>query len=243
MKFEYTINKTIGIISIIHSSKNKTPSPLFADLTELSQFLETPALKGVIIQGKEQHFYNNKNRINMINNKGKDTEESLNQYKKIVHKISYSTIPVAAMIQGDCFDIGIPIALACHFQFASDTARFVISESNQNFITSLINTILNKDDYRKKDITQFTNSGKIISCMEAENIGLIDETASSSTIETITNNFLTSLIEKRSSNLIRKILQSIHNINRMPKKEALYQESVLFDELVKDTISQTEAMD
>ena len=221
MSVEYSIDKSIGIISFDSSSEKKIASPIFAEHTELSQFLAIPSLKGVMIRDTGQRFW-----------EGTDID-----YKNIFHEICFATIPVAAVISGHCYDTGLLIALSCHFRFASESAQFRFSISDKN-LTTLCDKVLSQQSVkRSKEITSFMRSGKTISAKEAKNTGIVDRVISTVAIEKTARDYLTSLTEKRTPHLIRTIMQSIHNSTRLPEENALHQESIFFDEIVRNSIS------
>lgn len=228
MNFEYSVDGTIGTISLGNSYQNVNTPPKTDTSSALSQFLSTLELKGIVFQEKAQN----------LSAKGTNNSfsgEVLNE--NIFHEINSSTIPVVAVAQDECLDAFLLIALSCHFRFASATAQFGFSRHDKKIITFFDKIISQHSGSWRKEVTSLIRSGKKISSKEAKKIGLVNCITSDITVKKRACDFLKSLTEKRSSFLIRKIMQSIHNSSVLLKEEALYKESILFDEIVRKSIS------
>ncbi len=240
MKLEYTIDKTMGIITLADPTDNTDKSPIFADRKELSDFMNTSASKGILIQCNGMDFYSctETKQVNTIKAEKKITPKILQQTKILINEIAYATIPVIAVIQGNCLGVGLQIAFASHFRFASCSTKFDFSKTPLDVLPGLGGTIISQEELRRKDIIALILSGKSIQGEEAKKLGLIDYTAPADIIEGKARKFLTTLTEKRPPRLIRTIMESIHNGKKFSRKKALIQESILFNSVVRAKIAQ-----
>lgn len=242
MNLEYSIANNRGIITLNNPPQNRLTSPVFEDISVLSSFFTTPGLKSVIIQGSGRHFSTGADLSQLKKDiaDNKDFISLLKHGKDLIQTICYAQVPVVAVIRGSCFGAGLEIALACHFRFASHNALLGFPESEQCILPGLGGTIISQDILKNNQIISMVLSGKLINGKEAKEIGLIDEIDSTQNILSKAETFLDSLVSNRSSILIHSIMQSIHNGKKMPRKEALKHESLLFDSLIRTSSSSQE---
>lgn len=235
MTIEYSKDGAIGVITIKNSSNHAVISPGYFGGNELLRFLSDPLLKGVIVQCKKIKFgFGNDDRAweNQVYGK-KEHTTILKEYATFLGTITYANVPVAAIIRGDCFHDGIHLALSCHFRFASASAHFGFPYPYNGLFTQWDKLKTPLEILRRQDIISLLLSGKIIESIEAQKIGLIDFISNDNLLKNKAKKYLHSLTDKRSPDLIRKIMESIHNYTKYSKKEALYRESILFDSLLR----------
>ncbi len=223
MRLEYSINNTIGTISPVNPPYNYLRSDALIDTTELANFLANQHVKGVIINGRGDHFCGRWEP----NTKLGDTQAK--QFNLLLETISFALVPVAAVITGKCLGPGLALALACHFRFASEGAELGFPDIPSEYTTvhHLKELVTNQDTIDR------ILSGSVLHGQEAQQIGLIDQTGLPDETEENARMFLTALTKKRSSQVIRTIMQSIHNGKKLPIKRALFEESLLFDSIVR----------
>ena len=238
MRFEYSIEGTIGYITLVNPIQNTDIVHIFADKIELSRFLAAPSIKGVIIRGKGAHFYTG---AEISAGKSKAVEKKVpndvqNRIRDLFHQIAFATVPVIASIQGSCLDLGLLVALSSHFRFASDTTLFGFQEPEPSYdITYLLDgTIIAQEALKKEGVTSAIFSGKTVSADKAKELGIVDHLCFGKSIQTEVEEFILSLTEKRSSHLIRAVMQSIHNSRRYPGEKALSKENILFHSIVRN---------
>ncbi len=223
MKLEYSIASTVGTIMLNNPPHNLFTPLLVKNREQLVEFLLHPEVKSVVIKSNGTHFCEG------ADGDYYDLEEK--DIKDFYKTIAFATIPVAAVITGNCMGPGLKLALSCHFRFASENAcigRSGPDNHNQMFLLPHEEAVAPLEAMAK------INSGSVLLAHEAKKEGLIDEVGSEENIEAGARAFLLSITENRSHHLIRTIMQSIHNSRRLNQEEALHKESTLFDSIVKN---------
>lgn len=223
MRLEYSINNTIGTITLVNPPYNYLKPEVLMDTTELADFLANQDLKGVIINGRGDHFCGGWEPNTKLD------DPQAKQFNLLLETISFAPVPVAAVITGKCRGPGLALALACHFRFASEGAELGFRDTPSGYMTvhHLQELVTDQDSIDR------IHSGSVLHGQEAQQIGLIDQTGLPDEIEENARTFLTALTEKRSSQVIRTIMQSIHNGKKLPRERALFEESILFDSIVR----------
>jgi enoyl-CoA hydratase len=235
MKLEYSINKSIGTITLTNPPRNVLTHPVFEDLSTLTNFLSDPRLKGVFVEGAGRHFSAGAD-LEVLKNQlhsSRSLHDALNQGKKLLEIFAYATVPVISVIRGSCLGAGLEIALACHFRVASENALFGFPEANHGWIPAFSGTIRPLEIMRRQVLIDLVLSGRLVGATEALKIGLVDEVTPTRELKDRAIGFLYSLIAERSHTQIRSILESIHNGDRLPMKNALRRETELFMKLAE----------
>ncbi len=223
MKFEYSIADTVGTIMLNNPPHNLFTPLLMKNREQLVEFLLHPEVKSVVIKSSGIHFCEGADG-DYYNLEEKDIKDF---YKTI----AFATIPVAAVLTGNCMAPGLELALSCHFRFASENALFGKSgPDNRNRMLLLPH----EEAVAPLETMTKINSGSVLPAHEAKKEGLVDEVDSEENIEASAKAFLLSITENRSPHLIRTVMQSIHNGRRLDQEEALHKESTLFDSIVKN---------
>ncbi len=223
MDLDYLTADTIGTVVLNNPSDNLFSSSLLENREQLGEFLLRPELKGVVIksngtdfcEGAAEDYY------------AQDTTRIEDFYRTI----AFATVPVAAVITGNCMGPGLEIVLSCHFRFAVENAQFGLSRPDHGNRTLHLPF---KEAVADPEIIAKVLSGSIVDADEAKTMGLVDETETDKNIETIAQACLLSITENRSARLTRTIMQSIHNSRCMDSQKALAEESRLFDSIVKN---------
>lgn len=239
-QIQYSVQDTVGIITLCNPPYNTLLTPVFADRKELGDFLSLPGLKGAIVTGSGRHFCGGADLagLRQLRTQPELFSAMLDEGKKILQTIADSTVPVAAAIRGSCLGAGLEIALFCHFRFASPNALFGFPEAEQCIMPGLGGTLLIQEVAPQHQVMELILSGRIIQGKEAEQYGLVDHTGTTRSIEHEAAQFLHALTDNRSTKQIRSIMQSILNSKKMSREKALHQETVLFESLVRDLPSQ-----
>ena len=235
MQINYSKKNDIGLIELNNPPYNLLTSPIFMDPAELTQFIGDKSLKGIIIHGAGHNFCAGADRdilADQIKNPDKFSD-LLKNGKKIIDIIHRSTVPVIAAVQGSCLGAGMEIALACHFIFASKNAMFGFPESGLHLIPGLGGTILIGNRLSRKDAINMILSAEMINGETALQIGLIDRIFPGKQVLEQSRNYLKSLTGNKPANLIRIIMQSIHNSESMTRSEALKIETENFIRLAR----------
>ncbi len=234
MQLTYTIKDKIGWIELSNPPYNTLTEPVFADRQELHDFLNEPTIKAVIVKGKGRHFCAGAD-LKQLREQVDATGFAalLDEGKTLLNMISTATVPVIALISGSCMGAGLELALACHFRYATTTALLGLPESERDLLPGFGGTVRAQQVMGRGRALSLILSGKLISGMEAFEMGLVDCTTAPKDLEKEGLTFLRSLTVGRPPELIRAIMTAIHNGERMPKDEALREETSLFCEMAR----------
>jgi enoyl-CoA hydratase/carnithine racemase len=142
--------------------------------------------------------------------------------------IMYATVPVIAAIRGGCLGGGLEIALSCHFRIASRNALFGFPECRHGLMPALGGSVMSGRLLSRRAAVDLILSGRMFDGGEAVEMGLVDVLASSGTVMDRAMDFARDLVGDRSPELIRAVMESIHNSVRMTREEALVRETELF---------------
>ena len=129
MHLEYSINNTIGTITLVNPPYNYLRPDVLMDTTELADFLANQDLKGVIINGRGGNFCGGWEPNTKLD------DPQIVQFNLLLETISFALVPVAAVIKGKCQGPGLALALSCHFRFASQGAELGFSDTPSEYTT------------------------------------------------------------------------------------------------------------
>ena len=237
MKVEYRTDGSLGWIILSNPPYNNLIHPVFADWTELTEFLASPDLKAVIIKGEGRHFCGGAD-LDILQAQMENPDviaDAINQGKSLLKAMAFAPIPLLAMVKGSCLGGGLEIALACHFRFASENAMFGFPEAENALMPAFGGSVFTNNVVPRQSLIDLMLSGRMVRSNEALAIGLIDRVLPTSKLETAAAEFLGSLTDKRSPTLIRSVMESIHNGKRLSMDEALRRETELFCRVVRDS--------
>ena len=225
MQLNYSIEDTIGIITPADTPDNSLHPDTTDKCMELADFLATPHLKAAVIFVRSNHFSRS-----WFTDKFCDESKSLS-FKRVTEVISFAPVPVAAVITDTCEGPDLLLALAAHFRFASDNTVFKLGTTVKDvrfsrLLKKMLNSLLSENRIAG-DLTD-------ISAEEAHRKGLIDWSGETQALENEAQKFLSRLTGKRSPQLIHTIMQSIHKASRMDIREALFEESRLFNIILRN---------
>jgi enoyl-CoA hydratase/carnithine racemase len=154
----------------------------------MAEFLNGPELLAVVVEGEEDAF-------------GVGGDE--HAVADLAELLATATVPVAAVIRGDCRGGGLALARACHFRFAAADARLSFPDE----------------------------LGGVVRGDDAAAAGLVDRAAPADEIREQATAFLRSLTTGRLPAQIRAVMASIQNATRLPEERALLEEKRLFRDL------------
>jgi enoyl-CoA hydratase len=235
MNVQYRIENSLGTITLDNPPYNTLTHPVFTSVAGLRDFLETPDLKGIIVKGSGRNFCGGAdlNFLQKLRQEPENVAAMLDEGKNLLTIIEEASLPVVAVIRGSCLGAGLEIALACHFRFASPGALLGFPEAVHGVMPGFGGTLRSSPVMLKSNIIDLMLSGRIIQSEEAKQSGIIDQIWPGKEVEEAALSFLRSLTGSRSTQQIRSIMQSIHNGRTMDRSEALHQESLLFEALVR----------
>lgn len=236
MQLRFEIKDSLGWIILENPPHNSLTHPVFADKNQLLSFLNNPQIKGVIVRGSGRHFSSGADpeTFSKLFSSPRKFEALLNQAKELLNIINSSTIPTVAVICGSCLGAGLEIAAACHFRFASESAMLGFPETSHSLLPGLGGSVTGGKLMGKNNLIDLILSGRMIRAKEGQEIGLIDSVGPTKKTEEMAMQYLSMLTANHSTDLIRTVMQSIHNSSQMSERDALLAESKLFCKLAKE---------
>jgi enoyl-CoA hydratase len=230
MQLRYQIDDHIGRIILDNPPRNSLTQPVFANEAQLTDFLNTPRLKGVLVLGRGRHFCDGADpgSFARLFSRNDDLEAQLQQAKKLLSILSASTVPTVAVITGSCLGAGLEIALACHFRYAAESCMLGFPETGHRLLPGLGGSVTAGRLVHRQHLIDLILSGRMIGADEGCRLGLVDTIGPARTIEEMALRYLDSLTGDRSPELIRAVMQAIHNSSSMSEQDALAAETGLF---------------
>ncbi len=162
------------------------------------------------------------NKLSMLEGKqfaefGQDIFNSIEEMEK----------PVVAAVNGFALGGGCELALACHFRYASENAKFGQPEVNLGIIPGYGGTQRLPRLVGKGKAMEMILTGNLISADEALSIGLVNkvfkkEELLAKTIETL------NLINSKGQQAIRLAVKSVNSAFKMDLNQGLNYEALLF---------------
>lgn len=136
----------------------------------------------------------------------------LQKGNKLFDKISKLEIPVIALVNGYAFGGGCELALACHFRFATEIAKFGLPEINLGIMPGYGGTVRLSNLIGHSKALEMVLTGKTIDAEEALRIGLVNYIYNQDKIVDATIDFINTIISKPALS-IKHIL---NHYNRIP---------------------------
>jgi enoyl-CoA hydratase/carnithine racemase len=197
----------IGFISF-KSSPETSPGPI--DVSRLEAWLDSFSHKAVLV-----HI----------------TGCDCAGYDEVINLFMKAQVPLAALIEQDSFDHEFELALACHFRFASISARIGFPGKNAPSVQPSALVGQNLCRTGRERLSELTASSIVIGSREAAVCKLVDAVVPDTALEKTALDFVRSLTAKRSPPLIRSVLRSVTNSRILSRDLALKNESDLFYKL------------
>ncbi len=140
--------------------------------------------------------------------------------------------PSICAVNGFTFGLGVQLAIACTFRFASANARFGLPEINMGFFPSMGATQRLTRLIGESRATEMIFTGEPVDAAEAHRIGLVNRIVPLPELGSIVEGFAMNLAEK-SPVAIRLASEAIRHGREMPLSEALKYEAKLSSECLK----------
>jgi len=118
--------------------------------------------------------------------------------------------PTVAMIRGNCIGGGCQIAVACDFRFAADDSRFGITPAKLGIVYDFESTRQLVTLVGPAHARYFLLSGQLIGSARAREIGLLNESYPSESLEESTSDFVRTLCARSQA--------SVRGMNRIIEK-------------------------
>jgi enoyl-CoA hydratase len=237
MKVLYEIEGGTGVITLSAPPRNALTHPVFTDRAELARFLLRPELRAVILRGEGRHFCGGADlaSIPRLVAEPASFARALAEARELLDLLSFATVPVLALIRGACLGAGLEIALSCHFRIASQNALLGLPEAGVGLMPGLGGTLLAQEVAGRRVAIELALSGKAVGAAEAASLGLVDAVYPTAELDAQANRFLRSLVADRPAQVVRAIMEAIHNARRLPRAEALRAEARMFLELARSS--------
>jgi enoyl-CoA hydratase/carnithine racemase len=221
---------SIGIITLNNPPENYIEDPDFLDKGQLLEFLHDTALKGIIIKGAGRHFSAGANMISLkqLAQQKELLSDKIAAGKDVIQTIEASDIPVVAAISGVCFGAGLEIALACHIRICSENSLFAFPETNHGLMPGIGGSVMLTKLIGSGKSAEIILSGDIIDAQKALTLKLTDYIVPSKELQAFSLSYIERLTSSRDIDVIRSVMQSIHNAQTMPFEKALEEETKLF---------------
>jgi enoyl-CoA hydratase len=231
MKLVYSAKDGVGRIELHNPPHNALLSPAFEDAARLAAFLARDDLKAVIVAGHGRHFSTGADLDDLAARISGDATAFgvlLAAGKEALDAIRYSGIPTIAAIRGSCLGAGLEIALACHFRVASSNALLGFPEAERGLMPGLGGTQLATPCTPRRAVIDLILSGRMIRGEEAAALGLVDAAVPTAEVDRRAEELVERLVAGRTRSQIRKVMIAVHNAERLPRDEALAEETRLF---------------
>ncbi len=147
--------------------------------------------------------------------------------QEVFNYIEQMEKPVVAAVNGFALGGGCELALACHFRYASDNAKFGQPEVNLGIIPGYGGTQRLTRLVGKGRAMEMILTGNLISSEEALKIGLVNKIFSKEELLSKTIEIL-NLINSKGQQAIRIAIKAINATSQMSLNQGLNYEAILF---------------
>jgi enoyl-CoA hydratase len=130
----------------------------------------------------------------------------------VFDKIENSPKPIVAAVNGFALGGGCELALACHFIYASDNAKFGQPEVNLGLIPGYGGTQRLTQSAGKGRAMELIMSGKMISAKDAMQYGIVNEVTTPEELLPKVKEVLT-LIQSKAPIAVAKVIECINNFD------------------------------
>ncbi|MCP4640427.1 MAG: enoyl-CoA hydratase/isomerase family protein [bacterium] len=236
MEVLYNVEDGIGRITLSNPPHNTLTHPVFAGRAQMKAFLDDPSLRAVVVRGAGRHFCAGAD-LECLGDQLADPDAihaALDEGKRLLDLFRYATVPVIAAVRGSCLGAGLELALACHFRVASAHALIGLPETGHGAMPGFGGTLLAQDTIPRAGVMSLVLSGREFGAEEALGLGLVDRVVATKDLDTEVERFIDALVDNRPPSLVRAVMESIHNADRMPREEALQRETALFMEVARE---------
>ena len=170
-----TIDDRVGVIHLHRpDAANALNVEMAADLVHfLAEIVKTDC-RAIILTGKGKHFCAG---ADLKARKGISNEEWQQQhhhYEQAHRALLDCPIPIIAAVNGAAYGGGLELALACDFIYASETARFALTETTLGIMPGLGGTQLLPRTIGIRHAKELLYLGKPFSAAEALHWGLVN---------------------------------------------------------------------
>ncbi|HCG41071.1 MAG TPA: crotonase/enoyl-CoA hydratase family protein [Pseudomonas sp.] len=102
---------------------------------------------------------------------------TINRYQKVCLVWRSLSVPVIAVIQGNCFGAGLQLALGTDIRVADPASQFSIMESGWGLVPDMGGTVLLRELISKDRAMELTLTGRVFNAEHASRLGLVSHIA------------------------------------------------------------------
>lgn len=221
----------IGIIKISMPPKNLLPSPEFAEIGVVREWISQKHIRGIVLTGEGRHFSAGADLSYFNFTNSKDCISEFNAGKELLDYFEKLEKPVVASIDGVCLGGGLELALACHMRYCSERAVFGFPEINHGIIPGLCGAERLAKVVGRSHALEILLTGSTFNSQKALKLGLVNGIVdASSSIKPVMEiiNRIVDFGEKPVSYCIR----AVNNSNTKDFAYVSLEESKMFGDLV-----------
>ncbi|MDG6881236.1 Fatty acid oxidation complex subunit alpha [Phocoenobacter uteri] len=165
-------------IDVPDNAVNWLPEHFFRELNDVLEYLKTDLPSGLVITSAKKQCFIQGFDLDCFQNK---TADELKQYSAFAQQVLTSlanlTIPTLSAINGNCFGVGLEIALACDYRFVSDkqSLNLALPQVLSGILPFAGGTQRLAQCIGLRNATPLLLSGRKISHNEALKLGLVDK--------------------------------------------------------------------
>jgi enoyl-CoA hydratase len=209
------IDNGICIITINRPDKlNALNKEVFNDLdAAIDDVYKNPEIRSAIITGAgNKAFVAGADISEFLELDPSEATELSARGHKVFDKIENSPKPIVAAVNGFALGGGCELALACHFIYASENAKFGQPEVNLGLIPGYGGTQRLTQLVGRNLAMELLMSGNMISAKEAMDIGVVNKVFSAEELLPKTKEIL-SLIQTKAPIAVSKLIECINNFD------------------------------
>jgi enoyl-CoA hydratase/carnithine racemase len=227
MRVEYHIHDGLGWVTLCNPPLNLLDQPAVGSRDSLAAFLADATLRAVMVRGQGRHFCAGADRQAMgALRRDPRFGDGVKQGRAWLDALRSAPVPVLALIRGSCLGAGLEIATACLFRLASENALLGSRDEESG-------PLFGGGGHVSPNSAEAPRLTRLVGAEEAKSLGLVDGVVPTRSLEAAGRNFVNRLTAHRSPELIRRVMESIHNGYRLPMRDALMRETDLFREAVR----------
>jgi enoyl-CoA hydratase len=208
-------DNSICIITINRPEKlNALNKDVFNDLNvAIDDVYKNPEIRSVIITGAgNKAFIAGADISEFLELDPSEATELSARGHKVFDKIENSPKPIVAAVNGFALGGGCELALACHFIYASENAKFGQPEVNLGLIPGYGGTQRLTQLIGRNMAMELLMSGNMISAKEAMDMGAVNKVFSAEELLPKTKEIL-SLIQTKAPIAVSKVIECVNNFD------------------------------
>ena len=210
-----SLENAICIITINRPDKlNALNNEVFNDLdVAIDDVYKNPEIRSAIITGAgTKAFVAGADISEFLELDTSEATELSARGHKVFDKIENSPKPIVAAVNGFALGGGCELALACHFIYASENAKFGQPEVNLGLIPGYGGTQRLTQLVGRNLAMELLMSGNMISAKEAMEIGVVNKVFSAEELLLKTKEIL-SLIQTKAPIAVSKLIECVNNFD------------------------------